>query len=139
MKNNISVLSSFRQVVPLFINKEQLDQQVSVPEALPEALYLHVDGNVEWSVFNGHAWGRASVSSDPAGNSPYPVARLRLRIIMNTPQQQNSTTGSDNASMHDNDVVWAGANPILSGPHTTFDAYAEDPRYGSWSNSGSVY
>lgn len=106
---------------------------------LPPTLYLHVSGNVEWTIFSGHAWGRASVSSDPGGGQPYAVQQVCLRIVMNTPDQQNSQTCANNAAQNDNDVKWVGTSPIFAGPHSLFVATATDPNYGTWSASCEVY
>lgn len=128
-----TVKSHFKKTVVWRLGSPSNDHDYLVK--MPNTLFIHVDGHVDWSVFSGHAWGRASVSSDPDGNVPYPVEHLRLRIIMHTPEQQFKITQADSASVCDNDVVWAGASPIFSGPNTSFDAYADDPTYGSWAVS----
>lgn len=109
-------------------------------DAVPDTLYLHVSGNVEWSFFSGHAWGTASVSRDRAGRRRYRVARLELRIEMRTPETQRQTQTGRNSSKVDGDVVWySTGGGQTSGPRSIFRATASDPNYGTWSTSCSVY
>jgi hypothetical protein len=114
-------------------------QDSTIHSRIPATLYLHVDGHVEWSTFHAHGWGRGSVSTDPGGGSPYNIANVILRIMMNTPEPQDRITNAPNASYVDNDVVWASTNPIFSGPHTTFIAELVDPHYQTVSAITTVY
>lgn len=107
--------------------------------SIPESLYLHVSGNVSWTIVSASASGIATVSSDPGGNNAYPVANLSLSISMNTPDQQNRKVDLNNVPNVDNSVSWVGTTPIFSGPHTVFGAQASDPIYGTWTASTTVY
>ena len=127
------IQSTFKQTVPIKLTAE-------TNLAGPPSLYLHVDGHVEWSVLHGHAWGRASVSSDPGGQNAYQVQNLSLHITMDTPERQDRTEGGNNAAIVDGSVVWASTGgAIFIGPHSVFTATATDPTYGTWSNTATVY
>ena len=110
-------------------------------DPIPDKLYLHVSGNVEWSPWSGHAWGTATVTTDKKGKHKYKVDKLKLRIVMNTPEKQDKTESKKNASKVDNDVVWTVV-PIPQqdrGPHSVFTATATDERFGTWSTKTTVY
>lgn len=127
------IQSTFRQTVPL-----KLSDDANLLG--PSTLYLHVDGHVEWSFFHGHAWGRASVSSDPGGQNAYQVQNLSLHITMDTPERQDRTERGNNAAIVDGSVEWASTGGgVFSGPHSVFTATASDPTYGTWSNTTTVY
>jgi hypothetical protein len=135
-RHETKIKSTISVTIPVY-PEEQVGRDLAA--AILPTLYLHVDGHVEWSVVHAHAWGRGSVSSDPGGGTPFNIADVKLRILMNTPEQQDKTTDALNASYVDNDVVWASTNPIFSGPHTTFIAQLIDPRYKTVSAITTVY
>lgn len=136
-KTDIIKAAAFRTIKRLMLKSS--DESVKFIDR-PSTLYLHVSGNVEWTILSGHAWGRVSVSTDAGGADLYPVASLKLQIVMDTPEQQNRTIEANNATSVDNDVKYGSTfNPIFSGPHSLFVATASDPSYGTWSASTTVY
>jgi hypothetical protein len=135
----IKLKATATKIVQRSLPRDEANQAVRIAD-LPATLYLHVDGNVEWSLFTGHAWGRAKVSTDPDGAQPFEVDNLKLQIIMDTPEQQNKTNEGHHVEHVDNDVVYGSTfNPIFSGPHSVFVATATHSGFGTWSNSTSVY
>lgn len=100
----------------------------------PDRLWLGISQHKEYPPGYRHAWGNAWVSSTQDGGNPYPVASLRFRIDMPEPSGTNvSDKTCQNSASCDGDCKYYGA--VLGDFSSSWNAWASDPYYGSWSVS----
>ena len=109
------------------------------PNPGPARLYLRVSGECDWTIISAVANGLGEVFSDAALTQRFPVDRLTVTVLMDTPEQQNaSNTVAGTATAHVG-VNWTSSFEFLSGvPHCHFVASVTTAGYGSWSVATDV-